>query len=92
MGLTEQQTDSITDTTREQLQTIQNTRSHSDLKVVKDLKKRSLLTIQKVISYKIEKGPNFATTLEKEETDLMSDMLERLDGRSLSRSRTLTVT
>lgn len=67
----------ITDTTREQLQTIQNTRTFPDPKVLSDLKKRKLVKMQKVISYKFSKGPKFAKELFKEETDLTADMLAR---------------
>ena len=73
--LTRDQTNSIQDTTRDQLQTIDRTRTHPDAKVLKDLRKRSLLTMKKVISFKVEKGPNFAAEFVKEETDLTVDML-----------------
>ncbi|KAB8302269.1 hypothetical protein EYC80_005710 [Monilinia laxa] len=68
-------TDPIEDTTREQLQVIQKTRAHPDNNVIKDLKKRKLVKTQKVISYKISKGPKFALEMVKEETDLTADML-----------------
>ena len=71
------QTDSIVDTSREQLQIIQKTRSHPDPKVMSDLRKRKLITMQKVISFKIEKGPKFSTEFTKEETDLTAEMLAR---------------
>jgi phenylalanyl-tRNA synthetase alpha chain len=69
------QTDSIQDTTREQLQIIQKTRAHPDPKVIADLKKRKLVKMQKVISFKVHKGPKFALEMVKEETDLTADML-----------------
>ncbi|KAF7877547.1 hypothetical protein EAF04_001222 [Stromatinia cepivora] len=68
-------TDSIQDITREQLQIIQKTRAHPDPKVITELKKRKLVKMQKVISYKISKGPKFALEMVKEETDLTADML-----------------
>ena len=71
------QTDSITDTSREQLRTIQSTRTYPDPKVLNDLKKRKLVKMQKVISYKFSKGPKFAREFVKEETDLTADMLAR---------------
>jgi phenylalanyl-tRNA synthetase alpha chain len=43
--------------------------------VVADLKKRKLVKMQKVISFKIHKGPKFALEMVKEETDLTADML-----------------
>ncbi|CZR50520.1 probable phenylalanine-tRNA ligase beta chain [Phialocephala subalpina] len=67
--------DSIQDVTREQLQIISRTRTHPDPKVVTELKKRKLVKMQKVISYKIRKGPKFALQMVKEETDLTADML-----------------
>lgn len=69
-------TDSINDTTREELQIIQNTRTHPDSNVIKDLRKRKLVKMQKVISFKIYKGPKFALEIAKEETDLTAEMLE----------------
>lgn len=69
------QRDSITDETREQLQIIQNKHAHLDPRVVADLKKRKLVKMQKVISFKIYKGPKFALEMVKEETDLTADML-----------------
>lgn len=69
------QADSITDTSQEQLQTIQLTRTHPDPKVLTDLRKRKLIKMQKVISYEFSKGPNFAKEFVKEETDLTSEML-----------------
>ncbi|KAH6709631.1 phenylalanyl-tRNA synthetase-like protein alpha chain [Leptodontidium sp. MPI-SDFR-AT-0119] len=68
-------TASIQDTTREQLQVIQQTRTYPDPKVISDLKKRKLVKMQKVIAYKIHKGPKFALEIVKEETDLTADML-----------------
>ncbi|KAI9705043.1 MAG: Phenylalanyl-tRNA synthetase, beta subunit, cytoplasmic [Candelina mexicana] len=67
--------DSITDTTREQLQTIQQTRTYSDPRVVADLRKRKLVNMQKVISFRVFKGPKYAAELVKEETDLTADMI-----------------
>ncbi|TVY17949.1 Phenylalanine--tRNA ligase alpha subunit [Lachnellula arida] len=67
--------DSIKDDTREQLQIIQKTRTHWDPKIVTDLKKRKLVKMQKVISFKIHKGPKYALEIVKEETDLTADML-----------------
>ena len=60
--------------TRDQLRTIQEKRTH-DNKIIADLKKRKLLKMQKVISFKIQKGAKFALEMTKEETDLTADML-----------------
>lgn len=67
--------DSIEDDARKQLQIIKDTQTHPDAKIVADLKKRKLVTLQKVISFKFQKGPKYAKTLVKEETDLTADML-----------------
>ncbi|KAL6409491.1 phenylalanyl-tRNA synthetase [Ilyonectria robusta] len=66
--------DSIKDVTRDQLRTIQETRTH-DSKILADLKKRKLLTVRKAISFKISKAAKFALEMVKEETDLTADML-----------------
>ncbi|KAH8693794.1 phenylalanyl-tRNA synthetase beta chain cytoplasmic [Talaromyces proteolyticus] len=68
-------TDKILDETREQIETVKNTQTHPDSKVVADLKKRKLITIQKVFSFKISKGPKYAREFVKEETDLTAEML-----------------
>jgi phenylalanyl-tRNA synthetase alpha chain len=66
--------ESIDDVTRGQLKVIQEKRTH-DAKIIADLKKRKLLNMQKVISFRISKGPKFALELVKEETDLTAEML-----------------
>ncbi|TAQ86525.1 hypothetical protein B7494_g5139 [Chlorociboria aeruginascens] len=68
-------TDSIEDMTRDQLRIIKLSRTYPDPKVITDLKKRKLVKMQKVISYKIKKGPKFALEIAKEETDLTPEML-----------------
>ncbi|MCJ1309338.1 Phenylalanyl-tRNA synthetase, beta subunit, cytoplasmic [Agyrium rufum] len=67
--------ESIVDTTRDQLLEIQKSKTHSDPKVINDLKKRKLLTLQKVFSFEVKKGPRFAREFVKEDTDLTADML-----------------
>ena len=69
------QTESIQDVTLEQVRTVKETRTHPDAKVLADLKKRKLVKVQKVISFKISKGPKFALEIAKEETDVTDDML-----------------
>ncbi len=66
---------SIQDITREQLQKIHETRTHPDVKVLSDLRKRKLITLQKVISFNVEKGPKFSLEIIKEDTDLTAEML-----------------
>ena len=67
--------ESIQDTVREQLQQIQRTKECADTKSVADLKKRKLVTLQKVVTFRLAKGPKFSTKFEKEETDLTAEML-----------------
>lgn len=66
---------SIKDTTQEQLLTIQSTKTYPDFKILNDLKKRKLVEIKKVISFKFKKGTKYATEFVKEETDLTAEML-----------------
>ncbi|KAL6919933.1 hypothetical protein ACHAP8_006496 [Fusarium lateritium] len=66
--------ESIEDVTRTQLQKIKETRTHEP-KILTDLRKRKLIKMQKVISFKMEKGPKFALEITKEETDLTADMI-----------------
>ncbi|KAM3436061.1 hypothetical protein MY4824_004539 [Beauveria thailandica] len=66
--------DSIQDVTQTQLRKIKETRT-GDAKTLTDLKKRKLIKMQKIISFKVEKGPKFALEIHKEETDLTSDMI-----------------
>lgn len=68
------QVDSITDVTRDQLKVIKETRTH-DPKIITELKKRRLLRMQKVISFRIAKGPKYALEMVKEETDLTAEMI-----------------
>ncbi|KAF5674000.1 phenylalanyl-trna synthetase alpha chain [Fusarium heterosporum] len=66
--------ESIEDVTRAQLQKIKETRTHEP-KILTDLRKRKLIKLQKIISFKIEKGSKFALEIQKEETDLTADMI-----------------
>ncbi|KAI1446488.1 tRNA synthetases class II core domain (F)-domain-containing protein [Annulohypoxylon stygium] len=68
-------TDSIRDATKEQLQTIKETRTYPDAKLLADLRKRKLIRMQKIISFKIHKGPKFALKIPEEATDLTADMI-----------------
>ncbi|KAF2792836.1 hypothetical protein K505DRAFT_325892 [Melanomma pulvis-pyrius CBS 109.77] len=65
----------VKDTTRELLQEVQETKSLSDAKALTDLKKRKLVTLTKVITYTVTKGPKYAKEMPVEVTDLTSDML-----------------
>ncbi|KAF7588901.1 Phenylalanyl-tRNA synthetase, beta subunit, cytoplasmic [Aspergillus hancockii] len=68
-------TDTIVDQTREQLVTVQKTQTLEDQKALADLKRRKLVAFQKVLNFKISKGPRFAKEFVKEETDLTAEML-----------------
>ncbi|KAH8423174.1 phenylalanine--tRNA ligase subunit alpha [Aspergillus melleus] len=68
-------TETIVDETREQLLTVQRTQTLEDQKALSDLKRRKLVSFQKVITFKITKGAKYATEFVKEETDLTVEML-----------------
>ncbi|RYP45349.1 hypothetical protein DL768_008286 [Monosporascus sp. mg162] len=68
-------TETIQDVTKEQLQTVKTTRTYPDAKILADLKKRKLIRAQKVITFKIYKGPKFALEIPEEATDLTADMI-----------------
>jgi phenylalanyl-tRNA synthetase alpha chain len=67
--------DTVTDTTRDILSSIQSSRTCSDAKLLADLKKRKLVIVSKVITYTFEKGKNWALEVPVEVTDLTADML-----------------
>ena len=71
------QVESINDKSREQLQTIKDTGTFPDPKVLVDLQKRQLVKMQKIITFEISQGPKFSKEFVKEETDLTADMLAR---------------
>ncbi|CDK27434.1 unnamed protein product [Kuraishia capsulata CBS 1993] len=65
------------DTTAVQLKEIKSTGTLStNPKDLAELKKRKLITSTKVISFKIEKGPEFALEIVQLDTDITSDMLQ----------------
>jgi phenylalanyl-tRNA synthetase alpha chain len=68
-------TESIVDETREQLLTVKNTQTLDDQKAIADLRRRKLIALQKVFTFRISKGPKFAKEFVKEETDLTPEML-----------------
>ncbi|KAI2607690.1 tRNA synthetases class II core domain (F)-domain-containing protein [Hypoxylon fragiforme] len=67
--------ESIQDITKEQMQTIKATRTYPDVKLLADLRKRKLIRMQKIISFRIHKGPKFALKIPEEATDLTADMI-----------------
>jgi phenylalanyl-tRNA synthetase alpha chain len=68
-------TDKIHDEVQEQLQHIQSNKSLDNPKVVADFKKRKYVVEEKIVTFKIAKGPKFSTEFVKEETDLTAEML-----------------
>lgn len=69
--------DTIKDTTSDILKSIAKDKTHSDAALLKELKKRKLIVMQKNISYNVSKGPKFALEVQKEFTDLDADMIAR---------------
>lgn len=66
------------DTTQKQLLSIKaNGGTDLDKKSLDELKKRKLTTPVKLIYYSIQKGPKYAKTIEKLETDLTVELLQR---------------
>ena len=68
-------TDSVTDTTREDLQYVADHRTARKADDLKDLRKRTLVTTRKVITYEARKGPKWGLEIPVEVTDLTADML-----------------
>ncbi|KIX04482.1 phenylalanine-tRNA ligase, alpha subunit [Rhinocladiella mackenziei CBS 650.93] len=68
-------TDEIQDEVQQQLQQIQSTKTCDNQRLVADFKKRKYVVDQKIVTFKISKGPKFATEFVKEETDLTVEML-----------------
>lgn len=67
--------DTYTDKTKADLATLQETGQLSDARALIDLKKKKFVTTQKVTSYSISKGPQFALEIKKLETDLTVELL-----------------
>ncbi|EMC99472.1 hypothetical protein BAUCODRAFT_29824 [Baudoinia panamericana UAMH 10762] len=68
-------TDSVTDTTREQLRYASEHHAFEDAKLLKDYQKRKLVATQKVITYIARKGPRWAREIPVEVTDLTAEMI-----------------
>ena len=66
----------VEDSTRNILQKVQETKSLEDSKALADLKKRKLVTLSKIISYTVTKGPKYAKEIPVEVTDLTAEMLQ----------------
>lgn len=59
----------------EELKQIKETGSLADKKELTELKKRKLITLTKIVGYKVEKAPKFALTITTYETDITADMI-----------------
>jgi phenylalanyl-tRNA synthetase alpha chain len=70
------------DVTRELLQEAVSTKKISDTKALADFKKRKLVTIKKVFTYNVRKGPKYAKEMPIEHTDLTADMLMSGDWKT----------
>ena len=57
------------------LKDIQESQTVSDAKQLNDLKKKKLVTVTKVITYTVIKGPKYAKEMPVEHTDLTADLL-----------------
>ncbi|KAJ1897486.1 Phenylalanyl-tRNA synthetase, beta subunit, cytoplasmic [Kickxella alabastrina] len=68
--------DSIVDQIKADLEVVQATGTHPNTNVIRDLKRRSLIKQNKVLSYSVSKGANFSTELRKQATDLTVEMLQ----------------
>lgn len=63
------------DSVVEQLKTIKATGALTDKNQLTDLKKRKLITLTKIVGYRVAKGPQFALTITNYETDITADMV-----------------
>jgi phenylalanyl-tRNA synthetase alpha chain len=75
--------DSITDQTQIDVRTIEKEETHPDAQLIKNLKKRNLITTHKTTSYRVTKGPEFSTTVKKEETDVTAEMITSGEWKKL---------
>ncbi|ORX80740.1 hypothetical protein K493DRAFT_242506 [Basidiobolus meristosporus CBS 931.73] len=66
----------VEDQTKEDLIVIQETGSHPNAEVLKDLKRRKLCDKQKVTTYSVKKGAKFALTIQKQATELTYEMMQ----------------
>lgn len=83
------QTEEPKDLNRELLQGIKDTQSLDDAKMLAQLKKKKLVTVTKVITYTITKGPKYAKEIPVEHTDLTVELLATTRGRLQTSSHTI---
>ncbi|BGP44487.1 Phenylalanyl-tRNA synthetase, beta subunit, cytoplasmic [Rhodotorula kratochvilovae] len=65
----------VDDETQKDLLTIQSSGAHPDEKLLAELRKRKLIEKKKTFYYSVEKGANWATSIQKLETDLTVELL-----------------
>lgn len=63
------------DVTVSQLKTVQSTGSLADKKELQELKKRKLISLTKIVGYKVEKAAKFGLEIKSMETDITADMV-----------------
>lgn len=63
------------DVVLDELKQIKETGSIEDKKELTELKKRKLITLTKIVGYKVEKAKKFALTVASYETDITSEMI-----------------
>lgn len=63
------------DSVVEQLKAIQENGTLSDENELNELKKRKLITLNKIVGFKVDKAKNFSLTIKEYETDITSDMV-----------------
>lgn len=68
-------TDLPADSVVDNLSTIKKTGSLNDKNELNELKKRKLISLTKIVGFKIEKAANFGLTIKEYETDITSDMV-----------------
>lgn len=72
--------DEIVDVIVKDLGIINDTGSHDDEAILKNLKKRTLITAKKNTKYMISKGKKFTLEIVQEETDITHELLSRYYG------------
>ncbi|KAL1917755.1 uncharacterized protein VTP21DRAFT_3589 [Calcarisporiella thermophila] len=76
--------DSIVDQTQIDLRQIQSTGTHTSAPTLTELRKRKLCDKSKVVSYSVRKGPHFSTSIEKQATEITSEMIASGEWKNLS--------
>ncbi|KAJ3329698.1 hypothetical protein HDU93_000832 [Gonapodya sp. JEL0774] len=67
---------SVVDKVREDLTKVRDEGGLADTKVLSDLQKRKLVIKKKTSTYRVQKGTNFSTTVERLATDLTAEMIQ----------------